>query len=100
MVVFLNADVILAPDYLRRIQSHYEAGADYLVLRSVVANQDCTLGLYLEAQKEGHAPSDAEYYWSEGFFLQSLGGEGSRRLFPATSPSFLQGLEIGVRDVP
>jgi GT2 family glycosyltransferase len=66
-VVLLNADAVPAPDLLRRLQAHYDAGADYVVVRSRVKNRARVWGKLAEAQNEawlaGHPPME----WSEGF---------------------------------
>lgn len=38
VVMILNADVLLPTDFLQRIAVHYQAGADYVVVYSQVAN--------------------------------------------------------------
>jgi glycosyltransferase involved in cell wall biosynthesis len=67
IVVLLNADAHPAPDFLSRVAEHYASGADWLVVRSRVANTETLWGEYLFAHEqvtwEGR-PFDP--WWSEG----------------------------------
>lgn len=67
IVVFLNADVTLPPDFLARLAAVYEdGGIDALSVDSRVENLDAATGRYLEAV---HRLRYAEHAvgWSEGF---------------------------------
>lgn len=69
IVVILNADVLLPRDFLRSISCHYENGADYVLVRSVVDNMDDLFARYIECvgiyQFYGRDPNALE--WTEGF---------------------------------
>lgn len=69
VVVILNADTHLPTDFFRRIEPHYAAGADYVLVRSVVENMDDLFARYVEssgiAQFYGQDPELME--WTEGF---------------------------------
>lgn len=69
VVVILNADVQLPRDFLRLISCHYENGADYVLVRSVVDNIDDLFARYIECvgiyQFYGRDPNALE--WTEGF---------------------------------
>ena len=69
VVVILNADVHLPKDFLRRLALHYEQGADYVLIRSVVENLDDLFARYVEAvgicDFYGENPQPME--WTEGF---------------------------------
>lgn len=69
VVVVLNADTHLFPDFLRRIEPHYVAGADYVLVRSVVENIDDLFARYVESSGialfYGQDPELME--WTEGF---------------------------------
>jgi glycosyltransferase involved in cell wall biosynthesis len=49
VIVLLDADAHPPPDFLARIAEHYAAGADWLVVRSRVANRESLWGRYLYA---------------------------------------------------
>lgn len=69
IVVILNADVHLPVDFLRRIAKHYEQGADYVLVRSVIENLDDLFARYVESVSlnnfYGENPQLME--WTEGF---------------------------------
>jgi len=65
IVVLFNADNLPRPDFLKRLLPHYEAGADYVVVRSAVINQNVLWGKYVAAA--GKALGDSNPEWSEGF---------------------------------
>lgn len=69
VVVVLNADVRLPESFLRRIAPHYEAGVDYVLVKSAVENMDDLFARYVECA------GIVDYYradldkmeWTEGF---------------------------------
>ena len=69
IVVILNADVHLSPDFLKKIMQHYDQGVDYLLVRSVVENLDDLYARYIESSGLYHYygvnPQNME--WTEGF---------------------------------
>lgn len=67
VIVFLNADVRLPPDFLLRVSRHYEQGADYVSVESEVSNTDSVYGRFLQAQHEHFWGSDKPVSWTEGF---------------------------------
>ena len=67
VLVFLNADVRLPPDFLLRLSRHYEQGADYVSVESEVINTDSVYGRLLQAQHEHFFGSDKTVSWTEGF---------------------------------
>ena len=67
VLVFLNADVRLPSDFLHRLSSHYEQGADYVAVESDVINTDSVYGRFLQAQHEHFFGSDKPVGWTEGF---------------------------------
>jgi len=71
IVVVLNADVLLPPDFVRRIVPHYDGGADYVLVESRVRNLEAALARYLQAVHEWRYPPrptvDAGMQWTEGF---------------------------------
>jgi glycosyltransferase involved in cell wall biosynthesis len=71
IVVILNADVLLPPDFVRRIVPHYAAGADYVLVESRVRNTEALPARYLQAMHEWRYPPrprvEAAMQWTEGF---------------------------------
>lgn len=66
IVVVFNADDRPGPDFLRRLLPHYRAGADYVIVRSTVLNQDVLWGRYTAAGALARI-TDRDPEWSEGF---------------------------------
>jgi Glycosyl transferase family 2 len=67
IVVLLNADAVPSRDFLARITEHYRRGADYVIVRSTVMNQEVPWGRLIEAEALQFAASGANMEWSEGF---------------------------------
>jgi glycosyltransferase involved in cell wall biosynthesis len=71
VVVVLNADVLLPPDFVPRILAHYAAGADYLLVESRVLNLGAATGRFVQAMHERDYPptpdAEAAMNWTEGF---------------------------------
>lgn len=69
VVVILNADVRLPKDFLQKIKVHYDNGADYVLVKSVVENLDDLYARYVEAvgvyDFYGSNPQSMD--WTEGF---------------------------------
>ena len=69
VVVVLNADTHLPVDFFRRIEPHYAAGADYVLVRAVVENMGDLFARYVESSGialfYGQDPEFME--WTEGF---------------------------------
>jgi len=69
VVVILNADVHLPKDCFAKISVHYENGADYVLVKSVVKNLDNLFARYVEAvgiyDFYGSNPQGMD--WTEGF---------------------------------
>ena len=74
VVVILNADVRPLPDFLQRIQQHYDAGYDYVLVKSKVSNRQDLYARYVESVadsvEEGADPSWME--WTEGFSCRRI----------------------------
>lgn len=66
VVVFLNADVTLPPDFLERLARHYVAGADAVSVESRVTNAGDFTGRYIQAMHEANYPA-GRVGWTEGF---------------------------------
>jgi GT2 family glycosyltransferase len=67
VIVFLNADVQPAPDFLTRISGHYAQGADYVAVDAQVINVESTYARYIEAQHQHLYGSNRPVGWTEGF---------------------------------
>lgn len=67
IVVILNADVSPAPDFLRRLSAHYEAGADWVLVESEVSNQSSLYPRFVEAYHHYNYDNDPTIVWTEGF---------------------------------
>lgn len=68
IIVLLNADVSLSPDFLKKISKHYEAGADYVLVESKAFNLDNLWAKFIEMQHRydmKRMGDKAE--WTEGF---------------------------------
>jgi glycosyltransferase involved in cell wall biosynthesis len=67
VVVLLNADVILGPDFLDRIAAHYAQGADFVVVGSQVLNTGALFARYIGARANLQYDGQRWLTWSEGF---------------------------------
>lgn len=88
VLLILNADVILEPDFLDRIKPHYDVGADFVVVDSPVINTEEPIGAYIQAKKEYADAKGITRVWSEGWScrkdaLEVVGGFDDR--FPGAS---------------
>lgn len=69
VVVILNADVLLAPDFLTKIARHYENGFDYVLVKSRVLNMESPLARYIEYSgiADNYVANLEKMEWTEGF---------------------------------
>jgi len=67
IVVVLNADVHLPPDFIEQILPHYEDGAGYVLVQAETLNKESLFPEYVDAQ--GHFNFDGQDWinWTEGF---------------------------------
>jgi glycosyltransferase involved in cell wall biosynthesis len=96
VVVILNADVQPKPDFLMRLAPHYEAGYDYVLVNSEVANQEDLFARYVGAVSANNQSGDPSWMeWTEGF---SCRRELAIRagLFPTGFPVLICAGEDGV----
>lgn len=94
ILVILNADTHLPPDFLTRLMPHYEQGMDFVLVESRVTNTEKLLPRYTEATHRflhgPEEPANKAFFWTEGFScrreaaLQSGG-------FPETAPVIVAG---------
>ncbi len=67
IVVLITADTCLPEDFLERIQSHYEQGADFVLVNSRIMNQDALFPRFIQAQQEFLYHWQDWVNWTEGF---------------------------------
>jgi len=67
VVLLLNGDVVLTPDFLERIVPHYQAGVDFVVVESKVLNQESLYARYVGAMADAQYAGQDWLMWSEGF---------------------------------
>jgi glycosyltransferase involved in cell wall biosynthesis len=69
VVVILNADVHLPVDFLSSIAEHYAQGADYVLVRSVIANPEDLFARYIESVGlyDYYGENQRPMEWTEGF---------------------------------
>ncbi len=68
VIVLLNADVVLSPDFLEKILKHYQAGADYVLVESRVLNQENFWARFIEMQhRDDSKKLGNKIEWTEGF---------------------------------
>jgi glycosyltransferase involved in cell wall biosynthesis len=69
VVVILNADVMPPADFTERLAPLYEQGADFVSVESVVANQECALGRFRQADHVQQFGPQRRHRvgWTEGF---------------------------------
>lgn len=73
VIILLNADAIPQPDFLKRLSRHYEQGADWVLIRSVVLNPDNVWSRYVWAlslathERREQDTDGSHFAWSEGF---------------------------------
>ncbi len=76
VVVLLNADVVLPPDFLEKIAVHYEKNkADYITVESETINQENFWARFVEMQHRYETRKIGEATeWSEGFSFRRQAG--------------------------
>lgn len=69
VVVILNADVHLPPDFLCRIAKHYEQGSDYVLVRSEIENLGDLFARYVQSVSlhDFYGENSRPMEWTEGF---------------------------------
>lgn len=67
VLVFLNADEIVPCDFLKRINKHYEKGADYIYPQTRVLNRKRIYGLYRDCYRQYKYDTPNSFLWSQGF---------------------------------
>lgn len=67
VVVLLNGDVMLPPDFFENTAPHYEAGADYVLVESRVSNCNDAFARFIEVQHRLEYGNRTDLEWTEGF---------------------------------
>lgn len=86
VLVILNADVLLPPDFLKRIQLHYEEGKKWVSVECREANQASFLSRFTDARHiYTYQIAKKPWVWSEGFSCTKEGAF-TVGLFPEDMP--------------
>jgi glycosyltransferase involved in cell wall biosynthesis len=75
IVVLMNADNVPQSDFLRRLLPHYQRGADYVIIRSVVLNNDSVFGRLVSGTAAAWLEHNPPMEWSEGFSCRRAAAE-------------------------
>lgn len=75
VIVILNADVLLDPDYLNRIKQHYDAGYECVATLGSISNSENIYARYIDLHIRLNHQSgiyrkwaqDLGFFWTEGF---------------------------------
>lgn len=67
IVILINADVFPNRNFIKRILSHYENGADYVLVESKVANDKYLFPRFIEASHHYNYDGKDWIEWTEGF---------------------------------
>ena len=67
VIVFVDADVLLPPDFLARLALHYEQGADSVAVEAAVPAADAACERFFQAQHHYLYGADSEVGWSQAF---------------------------------
>ena len=67
VVVFVDADVRLPPDFLARLALHYQQGADSVAVEAAVPTEDAACERFFQAQHHYLYGTDREVGWSQAF---------------------------------
>ena len=67
VIVFVDADVLLPPDFLARLALHYEHGADSVAVEAKVPTADAACERFFQAQHHYLYGDDRDVGWSQAF---------------------------------
>lgn len=67
IVCILNADVRLPVNFIKEIDKHYAAGADYVLVASRVTNREALLARYVGCVSDWENVKTSWIEWTEGF---------------------------------
>lgn len=67
VVVLLNGDVVLPPNFLEKLKSHYENGAGYILVESKIFNLENFWARYVEMLHRHEYWNNENIEWTEGF---------------------------------
>jgi len=75
IIVIFNSDNRPAPDFIQRLLAHYRAGADYVVVQSVVQNRQVLWSRFIWAVEREGLSKGLPLEWSEGFSCRRAAAE-------------------------
>jgi len=75
ILVIMNADDRPSVDFLDQLLVHYQNGADYVIVRSVVQNLENIWARYIWAGALKYFSTDPDMEWSEGFSCRKAAAE-------------------------
>lgn len=67
VVIFLNADELVEPDFLYRIDQHYQNHADYVFPQTRVRNCNTAYGIFRDLYRQNKYTHPNTFMWSQGF---------------------------------
>jgi glycosyltransferase involved in cell wall biosynthesis len=68
ILIILNADVILPPDFIERILPYYEEGAGFVLVQPKILNTDNPIPRFIQADGKMRQRGDWDWVcWTEGF---------------------------------
>jgi glycosyltransferase involved in cell wall biosynthesis len=67
VIVFVDADVLLPTDFLARLSSHYERGADMVAVEAAASATDMACERFFQAQHRFLYADERDVGWSQGF---------------------------------
>ena len=67
VIVFVDADVLLPPNFLARLALHYEHGADSVAVEAKVPTADAACERFFQAQHHYLYGDDRDVGWSQAF---------------------------------
>jgi glycosyltransferase involved in cell wall biosynthesis len=84
VIVFVDADVRVRPDFLERLAALYERGADFVSVHSQVENRSSLVGRFQQATHEAEYGDLTNVGWSQGFSCRRSAAE--QAWFPEELP--------------
>lgn len=86
VLVILNADVVLPPDFLQRLVPHYQSGNQWVAVMGKVLNQRRSFSRFSDAESyDEHFVKKKHWVWTEGFSCTKKSAL-EVGLFPASMP--------------
>ena len=67
ILIILNADVLLLPDFIKKIIKHYENGAGFVLVHARARNNNYVTTRFVNASQEYFYGNNTGIVWTEGF---------------------------------